>query len=251
MSADLTAKRFIERLREHQSDEERKKIQRYFKTGEGEYSENDQFIGVRMGQVFALAKEFVDMPATEIELLMDNPVHEARAGAMSIMDKCARSKRTSEQRRKELFDLYMRRIDRVNNWDLVDLAAPYVIGGYLFDKSRDVLYELARSENVWERRTSVVATSYFIRQSDLDDTYRIAEILINDDHDLIHKAVGGWLREAGKRDRERLLAFLDEHAARMPRTMLRYAIEHLDKDLKEHFRSIKIAVDADCRQLLD
>jgi 3-methyladenine DNA glycosylase AlkD len=249
MSADLTAKRFIERLTEHQSDEERKKIQRYFKTGNGEYSENDQFIGVRMGQVFALAKEFVAMPATEIELLMDSPVHEARAGAMSVMDKCARGKRTSEQRRKELFDLYTRRIDRVNNWDLVDLAAPYVVGGFLFDKPRDVLYELARSENVWERRTAIVATSYFIRQHDLDDAYRIAEILINDDHGLIHKAVGEWLREAGKKDRERLLAFLDEHAARMPRTMLRYAIEHLDKDLKEHYRSKALADDVHQQQL--
>ena len=130
-------------------------------------------------------------------------------------------------------------LDRINNWDLVDRAAPYVVGGYLFDKPRDILYELARSSNIWERRTSIVSTYYFIRQGELDDTFRIAELLLNDDQDLIHKATGGWLREAGKKDRQRLLSFLDHYAATMPRTALRYAIEHLEKDQRDHYLGIK------------
>jgi 3-methyladenine DNA glycosylase AlkD len=239
MSATPTAQRYVEELEAYSSAEEAEKYRRHFKTGEGQYGEGDEFIGVRMGQVFALAKEFIDMPPDEIEKLLESPVHEARAGAMSIMDKQARRNKTPEGRRKELFDLYLRRTDRINNWDLVDLGAPYVVGRYLFDKPRDVLYELARSRNVWERRTAIVATSYFIRQGDLSDTFEIAEILLDDPHDLIHKAAGGWVREAGKKDRKRLLDFLDQHAATMRRTALRYAIEHLDKDVQNHYLSMK------------
>jgi 3-methyladenine DNA glycosylase AlkD len=239
MTTELTAGAFLERLKAHQSPRELEKIKRYFKSGDGEYGEGDQFMGVRMGQVFELAKEFIGMPVGEIEKLLESPVHEARAGAMSIMDKQTRRKSTLEDRRKELYELYLRRHDRINNWDLVDLGAPYVVGGYLFDKPRDVLYELARSQNMWERRTAIVATAYFIRQGDLGDTFRIAEMLVGDSEDLIHKAAGGWLREAGRRDRERLLGFLDEHAAAMPRTALRYAIEHLEKEQRAHYMSKK------------
>jgi 3-methyladenine DNA glycosylase AlkD len=237
----VSAKRFVERLKAHRSPEEAKKYLRYFKTGEGQYGEGDVFMGVRMGRVFALAKEFIDMPPKEIEKLLESPIHEVRAGAMSIMDKQARSKKTPESRRKELFDLYLRRTDRINNWDLVDLSAPYVIGGYLFDKPRDILYKLARSKNIWERRTAIVSTYYFIRQGDVADTFKIAEMLLNDKHDLIHKATGGWLREAGKKDRTKLLSFLDKHAATMPRVALRYAIERLEKKKRDHYLSIKKA----------
>jgi 3-methyladenine DNA glycosylase AlkD len=236
-----SAKEFVKKLQAHRSADELKKIQRYFKSGEGQYGEGDKFMGVRMGQVFALAKEFIDMPPSEIENLLESPIHEVRAGAMSIMDKQARSKRTSESRRKELYDLYMRRHDRINNWDLVDLGAPFVVGGYLFDKPRAILYKLARSKNLWERRTAIVSTAYFIRQGEVEDTFKIAEMLLNDKEDLIHKAAGGWLREAGKQDRPKLLRFLDKHAATMPRTFLRYAIEHLDKKMREHYLSMKKA----------
>lgn len=239
MPNDLSAERFVERLEGHRSPGQKEKYQRYFKTGEGEYGEGDVFIGVRMGQVFDLAKEFLEMEPEEIEKLLESEIHEARAGAMSIMDKQARRKKTPESRRKELFELYMRCMDRINNWDLVDLGAPYVVGGYLFDKPREVLYELARSENLWERRTAIVATAYFIRQGDLSDTFGLAEVLLHDSHDLIHKAVGGWVREAGKKDRSKLLGFLDQHAAIMPRTMLRYATEHLDKEQRSHYLSLK------------
>ena len=235
----MSADRFIERLEAHRSSEEAEKYLRYFKTGEGEYAEEDVFMGVRMGQVFALAKEFIEMPTDEIEKLLGSPIHEVRAGGLSIMDKQARRKKTPYSRRKELFDLYLRRIDRINNWDLVDVSAPHVVGGYLFDKQRDVLYELASSENIWERRTAIVSTSYFIRQGDLDDTFRIAEMLLYDEEDLIHKATGGWLRETGKKDLQRLLRFLDTYAATMPRTTLRYAIEHLDNEQRHHYKNLK------------
>lgn len=239
MKTAVNAEQFIKRLKTYRSSEELKKIQRYFKSGEGQYGEGDEFIGVRMGQVFALAKEFIDMPPDEIEKLLESPIHEVRTGAVSIMDWQARSKKTPEGRRKELFDLYLRRHDRINNWDLVDRSAPYVVGGYLFDKPRDILSKLARSKNIWERRTAIVSTYYFVRQGEVDDTFKIAEMLINDEHDLIHKATGGWMREAGKKDPQRLLGFLDKYAAVMPRTMLRYAIEHLDKKQRDHYLSLK------------
>jgi 3-methyladenine DNA glycosylase AlkD len=234
---ELTAGRFVERLTAYRSPDQLRKYQRAFKAGEG----GDRFIGVRMGQVFALAREFIELPPAELDQLLDSPIHEVRAGALSIMDKQARRRRTPEPRRKELFELYLRRSDRINNWDLVDLAAPYVVGGYLFDRPRDVLDELARSESPWERRTAIVSTGFFIRQGEVADTFRIAEILAADDHDLVQKATGWMLREAGKRDRQRLLKFLDRHAATLPRTLLRYAIEHLDKQQRTHYLGIKQA----------
>lgn len=232
------AKDFLKQLIALQSDEELRKIQRYFKSGEGQYGDGDKFIGVRMGQLFALAKTFVDMAPVEIEKLLENPIHEARAGAVSIMDFQARSRKTPESRRKELYDLYIDRHDCINNWDLVDRSAPYVVGGYLHDKPRGVLYTLARSKNMWERRTSIVSTYFFIRQGDVDDTFKIAEILLRDKEDLVQKAAGGWLRAAGGKAPARLLEFLDKYAATMPRTMLRYATERLDKKKRTHYLSL-------------
>lgn len=234
MPTELTAQAFVEHLDTYRSPEQQKKYQRSFKPGE-----DDEFIGVRMGQVFALAKEFMDMPPDEIEKLLESHVHEVRVGAVSIMDWQARNKKTPESRRKELFDLYIRRHDRIDNWDLVDRSAPYVVGGYLFDKPRDILYKLARSKNLWERRTAIISTGYFIRQGDVADSFQIAEILVNDDHDSIHKATGWMLREAGNQDRQSLLSFLDQYAATMPRTALRYAIEHLDQEQRGYYMSMK------------
>lgn len=236
---NITAAQFIKRLKTHQSDVELAKIQRYFKSEKDEYGADDEFMGVKMGQVFALAKEFIAMPPAEIEILLESSIHEVRAGALSIMDKQARNKKTTPVRRKELYDLYVRRHDRINNWDLVDLAAIHVVGGYLADQPRDLLYQLATSSNVWERRTAMVSTAYFIRQKSMDDTFKIAEILVDDPHDLIHKAVGGWIREAGKTKREYLISFLDKHAATMPRTMLRYAIEHFDQRERTYYLNLK------------
>jgi 3-methyladenine DNA glycosylase AlkD len=236
--SSLLAKDFLKQLMTLQSDEELRKIRRYFKSGEGQYGEGDKFIGVRMGQLFALAKTFMDMEPVEIEKLLEHPVHEARAGAVSIMDFQARSKKTPATRRKELYDLYIERHDCINNWDLVDRSAPYVVGGYLHDKPRGVLYKLARSKNMWERRTAIVSTFFFIRQGDVDDTFKIAEMLLRDKEDLVQKATGGWLRAAGAKAPARLYEFLDKYASTMPRTTLRYATERLDKKRREHYLSL-------------
>ena len=239
MNANVSAACFTEKLYTMQSPEELVKIQRYFKSGEGQYGEGDVFIGVRMGNVFSLAKEFIKMPTDELEKLLESPVHELRTGALSIMNQKARNNKMSETDRKALYDLYLRRHDRINNWDLVDVSCIYVIGRYLNDKPRDILYQLAGSENMWERRTAIVSTAYFLKYGDLDDTFNIAEILLNDSQDLIHKAAGGWLRQAGKSDRVRLISFLDRYAATMPRTFLRYAIEHLSDQERNHYLNLK------------
>jgi 3-methyladenine DNA glycosylase AlkD len=234
-----TAKQFIERLMALQSDAELKNIQRYFKSAEGQYGEGDQFIGVKMGNLFKLAIEFNGMPVKEIEKLLESPIHEIRAGAVSIMDKESRGKKTTDARRKEFFDLYIKRHDRINNWDLVDLGCLHMTGCYLFDKPRAILYKLAKSKNLWERRTAIVSTCYFIREGETDDTFKIAEILLKDKEDLIHKGAGWMLRFAGDKDRQRLLSFLDKYAAEMPRTILRYTIEKLDKKKKEYYMNLK------------
>jgi len=238
-AGELTAKQFIDRLRPLGSPEDVKEARRYLEPVAKDWGDVDISIGARMGDVFALAKEFADMPLDEVEVLLDSPVHEVRVGAVSIMDFQARNKRTPPERRKDLFDLYIRRHDRINTWDLVDRSAPYVVGGYLFDKPRDILYDLARSKDMAERRTAIVATYYFIRQGETAETFKIAEVLVDDDHDLIQKAVGGWVREAGKRDPDGLLDLLDRFAATMPRTALRYAVEHLDEAPREHYRGLR------------
>ena len=250
MSGKLTATEFTKRLKAMQSDDELRKIRRYFKKPEpGGKKEDDYFIGVRMGSIFTLAKECVEMPVSEIEKLMESPIHEVRAGAMSIMGQCAKGKKCSEERLKELYDLYLRRHDRINNWDLVDLAAYYVVGKYLADKPRDVLYKLALSKNMWERRTAILATAHFIlKMKEIDDTFRIAEMLLKDEEDLVHKATGWMLRTAGDKDRERLRTFLDEHAATMPRVLLRYSIEKLAKPEREHYMQMKAAKSREATQ---
>lgn len=233
--APKSAKEFIRQLSAFQSDEELKKIQRYFKTEEGSYGAGDQFMGVRMGHLFELAKKSGDMPVAEIEKLLESPVHEIRAGGVSIMDKASRDKKITEARRKEFYELYMRRHDRINNWDLVDLGALNMVGSYLYDKPRKILYKLAKSKSVWERRTAILATCFFIRKNDLDDTYQIAELLLKDKEDLIHKATGWMLRFAGDKDHKRLCAFLDKYAAALPRVLLRNCIEKFPKAKREHY----------------
>jgi 3-methyladenine DNA glycosylase AlkD len=203
------------------------------------FDSSDNILGVRMGQVFALAKEFMSMELDEIEAMLESPIHEMRVGAVSIMDFQARSKKTTDVRRKELFDLYIRRHDRINTWDLVDRSAPWVVGSYLFDKPRKVLYKLAKSKRMAERRTAIVSTLFFIGKGDVDDAFKLAEIMLYDKEDLIHKANGWALRFAGDKDRKRLTQFLDKYAATMPRVTLRYATEKFDKKQREHYLKLK------------
>ena len=231
-SSGLSAKQFIEKLTAAKSLSDLEKNQRYFK----DINSGDNIIlGTRFATIFKLSKEFMEMEPAQVEKLLDSRYYEARMGAVSIMDFQARNKKTSESKRKVLFDMYIRRHDRINNWDLVDRSAPYVIGGYLSGKSRSKLYKLAKSKNVWERRTAIVSTYYFIRQDDVSDTFKIAGMLVSDKEEMIHMAVGSWIREAGKRHTEQLLEFLDKYSSKMPRIMLRYAVEKLDKKQKEYY----------------
>lgn len=194
---------------------------------------------VGMGRIFALAKQHMDMDPAEIERLLEDQRHVMRVAAVSVMDWQARSKKTTEDRRRELFELYLRRHDLIDTWDLVDRSAIWVVGEYLHDKPRDILDKLATSDRPMERRTAILSTYAFIRRGQVDDTFRIAERLIADDEDLVHKAVGWMLREAGKRDPGRATAFLESHAARMPRVMLRYAIEKFEPAERQRYLGMR------------
>lgn len=196
--------------------------------------------GARMGDIFKLGKEFQQMPVDEIEALMESSVQKVRVGALSIMGQCAKGKNCSKERLKELYELYIRRHDRINDWGLVDLAAYYVVGQYLADKPRKILYKLARSKDTWERRTAIVATAHFIlKLKETDDTFKIAEILVHDREKFVKTGVGWMVRAAGDVDRKKLFAFLDKYAATMPRIMLRYSIEKLDKTKRNHYLKLK------------
>ena len=224
--ADLTASAFVERL--HASPR---------RAGPAPGETSEERLGLAMATVFNLAKEYVDLPLDQLESLLDSPIYEARVGSLSIMDKKARRKRTPADERQGLYELYLRRMDRIDDWSLVDLGAQYVVGGYLHDKPRDVLYRLAGSGNVWERRTAMWATMFFVRQGDTEDAFALAEALVDDPEHFVQTVVGGMLRAAGDHDRDRLHAFLDKHAATMPRTALRYSIEHLDRSERAHYLS--------------
>jgi len=225
----MNAKDFLQRLHALHSPAMKKSLSHLAA------DESDKILGVRMGQVFALAKEFMNMELDEVEQMLESPFHEMRVGAVSIMDFQARSKKTTDERRKELFDLYIRRHDRINTWDLVDRSAIWVIGSYLSDKTRKILYKLAKSKKMAERRTAIVSTLFFIGKGDVDDAFKLAEMMLYDKEDLIHKANGWALRFAGDKDRKKLLKFLDKYAATMPRVTLRYSIEKFDKKQREHY----------------
>jgi 3-methyladenine DNA glycosylase AlkD len=232
----LSASKFMEKLSLSKSATDLEKNQRYFKDGN---LRDNKILGVRFATIFKLAKEFREMEPAHVEKLLDSRYYEARMGAVSIMDFQARNKKTTEFHRKVLFDMYIRKHDRINNWDLVDRSAPYVIGGYLSGKSRSILYKLAKSKNIWERRTAIVSTYYFIRQDDVEDTFKIARMLVSDKEEMIHMAVGSWIREAGKRHPQKLFEFLDKYSSKMPRIMLRYAVEKLDKKQKDYYLKAK------------
>jgi 3-methyladenine DNA glycosylase AlkD len=193
-----------------------------------------------MGDLFKLGKEFAQMPVAEIEKLMESPLLKVRSGAMSIMGQCAKGKNCTPQRLKQLYELYIRRHDRIDDWGLVDLAAYYVVGQYLADRSRKVLYDLARSESLWERRTAIVATAHFIlKLKETSDTFRIAEILVHDPEKFVNTGTGWMLRAAGDIDKDGLLEFLEKYAATMPRIVLRYSIEKLDPASRTYYLDLK------------
>jgi 3-methyladenine DNA glycosylase AlkD len=198
---------------------------RYFKTGPGQYGAGDRFLGVPVPQQRALAKKFRTLPLADVLALLQNPMHEYRAVALFIW--VLQFQRGTPAQRTEIFEQYLTHLRYVNNWDLVDNSARDIVGGYLFDRDRRLLDDLAGTPHLWTQRIAVIATFYFIQRGQFSDTLRLIERLLPHPHDLMHKACGWMLREIGKRDTEVLREFLDEHTARMPRTMLRYAIERL------------------------
>jgi 3-methyladenine DNA glycosylase AlkD len=206
---------------------------RFFKSGPGQYGEGDQFIGVRVPEIRKLSRRFRELPLDEVETLFSSPIHEERMLALFIL--VGSFVTGSSQQRKTIYSFYRDNIKYVNNWDLVDSSAPAIVGGYLVDKLRKPLLRMAKSTSLWERRIAIIATQHFIRLNEFDDTLTISQILLKDDQDLIHKAVGWMLREVGGRELGTLESFLDANAALMPRTMLRYAIEHFSKEKRQKY----------------
>ncbi len=233
----MTAKEIEGELNSHEDPVRAVHSQRFFKTGKGQYGEGDVFIGLTVPQTRLVCKKYKDLPIDEIEKLLESPIHEHRLAAVIIMR--SQSERANSVLRKSLYDLYLRRADRVNNWDIIDISCHKIVGAYLADKDRSILYELARSKQMWERRIAIVSTAHFISKNDLDDTFKLAEILLNDKEDLMHKATGWMLREAGKKDETRLKEFLDKYASTMPRTMLRYAIEKFPGNERKKYLLMK------------
>lgn len=237
MSRAPTAASIRKRLRELGDPTDAAFLQGFFKTGPGQYGDGDRFLGIRVPEIRRLARELRGLPLDQIHALLLDPWHETRLLSVVLLGE--EYKRGSPAERGAIFRLYMDNASRVNNWDLVDLSAPNIVGAHLATRSRKRLDTLARSRNLWERRIAIIATAHFIRNGEFDDTLRIARMLMHDPHDLIHKAVGWMLREVGKRDRGILEAFLDAHAHEMPRTMLRYAIERLPRRDKRRFMAVR------------
>lgn len=209
---------------------------RFFRTGVGEYGEGDRFLGLTMPQIRSTARDFTDMPLADIDVLLESDWHEIRLLAALLL--VTRYGRGDARLKQDIYRLYLRRTDRINNWDLVDLSAPRIVGAHLFDRSRAPLRRLANSKSLWERRIAILATHYFIARGDFDDTIAITQMLFDDREDLIHKAIGWMLREVGKRDEAALLAFLDTHASAMPRTSLRYALERLSPARRKRYMAV-------------
>lgn len=226
-------------LEKHSSPSDAEFLQRFFKTGEGQYGAGDVFIGVRVPQIRQVAKQFKDISIADIESLLESPIHEVRVCAVVIMTLAA--KKADEDMRKALYDLYLRRSDRINNWDLVDLSCREVVGGYLLlhPEEQGVLKKLAKSDLIWDRRIAMISTWQFTRNGQLDQTFEIAEMLLGDKQDLMHKAVGWMLRDVGDRDGARLREFLTKHIRVIPRTALRYAIEHFDPEERQYFLKLR------------
>jgi len=207
---------------------------RFFKTGKGEYGYGDIFLGVRAPKIRLIAKKHIDISIADMKTLIQSKYHEERLlGLIILVNKY--SKNRDKKTRNQLYKIYVSSFKYINNWDLVDVTCPHVIGKHLMDKDRSILYTWAKTEDLWTKRIAIVSTHCFIRKNELKDTFKIAEILLHDTHDLIHKAVGWMLREAGKRDIEKEEDFLKKHYRTMPRTMLRYAIERFPEPKRQKY----------------
>jgi 3-methyladenine DNA glycosylase AlkD len=235
MTPPLTAAAIRRRLRQHADAASVPGLQRFFKTGPGQYGQGDIFVGVRVPAMRAVCRECRGAGLDAIRILLRSGVHEERSLALLLLVDAFT--RADEVRQRAIYDFYLSHTAFINNWDLVDSSAAQIVGGWLRDRSRTPLRKLAKSSSLWERRIAIIATFHFIKRGEFEDTFRIAAILLDDPHDLIHKAVGWMLREVGKRDGAAERAFLNDRYTRMPRTMLRYAIEKFPE--KERQRYLK------------
>lgn len=209
-------------------------LQRFFKTQKGQYGEGDKFLGIIVPEQRKLVSKYFNLGLKEIAFLIKRPWHEERLIALLILVK--KFERGNKEIQQEIYNFYLQNTNFINNWDLVDLSAPNIVGNYLLDKKKNILYQMAKSNSLWERRIAILATFAFIKQKKIKDTLLISKILLSDKHDLIHKAVGWMLREVGKRvSKQELKVFLDKNIGRMPRTTLRYAIERLSSKEKKRY----------------
>jgi len=221
----MNLKKLKKDLKEKSNPKKAKILQRFFKTGKGEYGEGDIFLGVMVPEIRAIAKKYPGLDVKDVKDLLDSDIHEHRlTGLLILVGKYEKGDK------EKIFNFYLDNSSRINSWSLVDVTAPRIVGNFLLDKPRDILYSLAESDNLWERRISIISTFSFIRENDFKDTLKIAEKLLQDEHDLMHKAVGWMLREVGKKDIKELENFLKKHYKNMPRTMLRYAIEKFPEE---------------------
>ncbi|MEA2088244.1 MAG: DNA alkylation repair protein [Patescibacteria group bacterium] len=210
------------------------KLAKYFKTGKDEYGEGDIFIGVRMGDIRKIACKFKNLSYSELKQLTNNKIHDYRwLGFVILVNRFSKIK--FEIEREKIFNFYLKNLKYVNNWDLVDISAPKIVGEFLLDKNKNILYKLTKSGNLWERRIAVIATFAFIKNNDFKDTLKISKILLNDEHDLVHKAVGWMLREVGKRNQKVEEEFLNKYYKKMPRVMLRYSIEKFSNQKRKFY----------------
>ena len=226
-------KNIREEFKKLSNQEHAARLQKYFKTGKGEYGEGDKFLGLRVPVIRKIAKKYSTISLSEASEFLKSPFHEERLFALFMLIDLFR--RADEEDKKKIYDLYLKSTNYINNWDLVDASAVRIVGAYLFTRDKKPIYALAKSKNLWERRIAIMATSYFIVHNEFTDTLKIAEILLNDKEDLIHKAVGWMLREIGKRDFELEENFLRKHYEEMPRTMLRYAIEKFPEEKRKSY----------------
>lgn len=234
----MIAEKWIGELKSLANSEKAKILSRFFKTGKGEYGEGDIFIGITVPKNRAVAKKYLNTQFEDIEKLFHSPIHELRLSALlALVLKFKKHK--DEITRKSIADFYLANTAYINNWDLVDLSCPYILGEYLFEYPNDVLLRLSESKNMWEQRIAIVSTLTYIRKGKFDTTLTLAEKFLTHKHDLMHKATGWMLREIGKKNSDILRTFLDIHAHEMPRTALRYAIEKFPIEERKHYLSIK------------
>lgn len=229
----MTAEKVKQQLLAFGNPEKAEHAKYFFKTGKGQYGEGDKFIGCTVPESRSVARANKNLSFAELQKLLNDEMHECRFCALVVLTE--QFKKGDEEKRKEIVDFYLANKHRVNNWDLVDVSAYNILGEWLADKDRTLLYTLARSENLWEQRIAVIATLAFIRRNDFTDIIQLSEKFLTHRHDLMHKACGWMLREAGKRDEKILTGFLDKHCGAMPRTMLRYAIEKLTPEQRSYY----------------